>query len=165
MVSAGLIYLLGLLPAGLYWHYVLKVLGQDVRLANTLRAYYIGHLGKYVPGKAMVVILRTGMVRGHRVDTAVAAASVFFETLTMMAVGAFLAAGILPLRLSEEQVLFLGVDWFDDRLRIAHLAADLPISCPPGRGRKNRPAGTDVLSYLSWKTLLVGWVCMFFHGY
>ena len=29
-------------------------------LAETLRAYYIGHLGKYVPGKAMVVILRTG---------------------------------------------------------------------------------------------------------
>ena len=29
-------------------------LGQDVGLLETLRAYYIGHLGKYVPGKAMV---------------------------------------------------------------------------------------------------------------
>ena len=32
-------------------------LGQDVGLLETLRAYYIGHLGKYVPGKAMVIVL------------------------------------------------------------------------------------------------------------
>ena len=103
LLSAGAIYLIGLLPAAAYWHYVLKVLGQDARWVNTLRAYYIGHLGKYVPGKAMVVILRTGMVRGQGVDTGVAAVSVFFETLTMMAVGAFMAAGILAVRLREER--------------------------------------------------------------
>ncbi len=86
---------------------------------NTLRAYYIGHLGKYVPGKAMVVILRTVMVRGHRVDAAVAAVSVFFETLTMMAVGAFMAAGILAVRLRKERDVVLGLDWSDDCFRVA----------------------------------------------
>ena len=64
---AGVLYLLGLLPAGLFWHRVLLVLGQDARLGETLRAYYIGHLGKYVPGKAMVVVIRAGLIRSHRV--------------------------------------------------------------------------------------------------
>ncbi len=34
LVSAGAIYLIGLLPAAAYWHYVLKVLGQDVQWAQ-----------------------------------------------------------------------------------------------------------------------------------
>jgi len=160
LVAAGAIYLIGLLPAAAYWHYLLKVLGQDVRWANTLRAYYIGHLGKYVPGKAMVVILRTGMISGHRVDTAVAAVSVFYETLTMMAVGAFMAAGILAVRLREERMLF----WGSIGLMII---SGLPILPPifrslarlAGIGRSN-PAAADALSRLGWGTLLAGWMCM-----
>jgi len=107
-IACGVIYLLGLLPAGIYWHHVLKVMGQQARLGETLRAYYVGHLGKYVPGKAMVVILRTGLIRSRRVDTAVAAVSVFYETLTMMAVGACLAAAVVAYRLREEPALFWG---------------------------------------------------------
>ena len=158
--ATGAIYLIGLLPAGLYWHYVLKVLGQDVRWANTLRAYYIGHLGKYVPGKAMVVVLRTMMVRGHRVDTAVAAVSVFFETLTMMAVGAFLAAAVLVVRFHEERILF----WGSIGLMII---SGLPVLPPifrflarlAGIG-KSDPAAAAALSRLGWGTLLRGWMCM-----
>jgi glycosyltransferase 2 family protein len=160
LVSAGAIYLIGLLPAAAYWHYVLKVLGQDVQWTNTLRAYYIGHLGKYVPGKAMVVILRAGLVRGHRVDTAVAAASVFFETLTMMAVGAFMAAGILAMRLREERLLF----WGSIGLMII---SGLPILPPVFRRLarlagigKSDPAAAAALSRLGWSTLLAGWMCM-----
>ena len=66
LIAAGSLYLLGLLPAGLFWCHVLRRLGQDARLGATLRAYYVGHLGKYVPGKAMVVVIRAGMVRGQR---------------------------------------------------------------------------------------------------
>jgi hypothetical protein len=160
LLSAGAIYLIGLLPAGLYWHYVLKVLGQEVQWANTLKAYYIGHLGKYVPGKAMVVILRTGMVRSHRVDTTVAALSVFFETLVMMAVGAFLAAGILAIRLREERIMFWGAIGL-------MIIAGLPILPPVFRflariaqAGKSNPAATAALSRLGWSTLLAGCICM-----
>jgi glycosyltransferase 2 family protein len=160
LVSSGAIYLAGLLPAAMYWHHVLRVLGQDVRWSTALRAYYVGHLGKYVPGKAMVVILRTMMVRGHRADTAVAAVSVFFETLTMMAVGAFLAAGILAVRLREERFLF----WGSIGLMIV---AGLPVLPPifrllarlAGIG-KSDPAAAAALSRLGWSTLLAGWICM-----
>ena len=105
LVFSGVIYLVALLPAGWYWHHILKTLGQEAGLGESLQAYYLGHLGKYVPGKAMVIILRTGLIRSHRVDTTLAVVSVFYETLTMMAVGSFLAGGILAFRLREERLL------------------------------------------------------------
>ena len=108
LTLAGLFYAAGVFVCGVFWHRVLRALGQEAGLAETLRAYYIGHLGKYVPGKAMVVILRTGLIRSHRVDTTLAAASVFFETLTMMAVGAFLGAGVVAVFFREETLLFWG---------------------------------------------------------
>lgn len=96
LVLAGGLYLLSLLPAGMFWHRVLRGLGQDAGLGETLRAYFIGHLGKYVPGKALVVILRAGLIRSHRVDPLVAGTSVFVETLTLMGVGGVLSAIIIP---------------------------------------------------------------------
>ena len=160
LAVAGLVYLTGLLPAGIFWHRVLLLLGQDARFGETLRAYFIGHLGKYVPGKAMVVIIRAGLVKSHRVDTGVAAASVFFETLTMMAVGAFIAAGILAARFHDQ--------WFLMGLAIAlMIAAGLP-TIPPifrqlarlaGVG-KSDPAIAEKLKRLGFKTLIMGWFTM-----
>lgn len=107
LAAAAGLYLTGLTVAGLFWRQVLQTMGQEARIVEALRAYFVGHLGKYVPGKAMVVVLRTGLIRGSRVNTAVAAASVFFETLTMMAVGAFLAAAVLAAGFREDSPLFV----------------------------------------------------------
>ena len=90
---------------GVFWHRILRALGQNVGFWTALRAFYIGHLGKYVPGKAMVVILRAGMIRGPGVDASLAVVSVFFETLTMMSVGALLAAGIVAVWFREQPLL------------------------------------------------------------
>lgn len=159
LVSA-LLYLLGLLLAGVFWHRVLLVLGQEARLGECLRAYFIGHLGKYVPGKAMVVVIRAGMVRSHRVDTALAAASVFFETLTMMAVGAFLAAAVLAVGFRGEAPRFWGAVGL-------MLVAGLP-TLPPLFKRLARLAGVgrsdpDIaqkMDRLGGRTLVLGWVLM-----
>lgn len=62
LAAACMLYVLGLLPAGIYWHRVLQALDVHTGLMRALRAYFIGHLGKYVPGKAMVVVLRAGIV-------------------------------------------------------------------------------------------------------
>lgn len=108
LLVAGALYLCGLLPAGLFWHRVLRALGQEARLLETLRAYYVGHLGKYVPGKAMVVIIRAGLVRSHRVDAVAAGVGVFYETLSMMAVGALMAAALLAISFPDQRLLFWG---------------------------------------------------------
>ena len=46
---AGLLYLAGWLPAALWWRRVMQAMGEKPALLPTLRAYYVGHLGKYVP--------------------------------------------------------------------------------------------------------------------
>ena len=107
LVLSSLIYLAALVPCWRFWHRILQVMGQQPHWRETMRAFYIGHLGKYVPGKAMVVVLRTALVRSPRVNTAIAASTVFVETLTMMAVGAFVAAGILGLLFREQRGLML----------------------------------------------------------
>ncbi|NLX96151.1 MAG: flippase-like domain-containing protein [Rhodopirellula sp.] len=156
--SAGL-YLAGLLPAALFWHRVLHILGQRARLRDTMRAYYIGHLGKYVPGKAMVVVLRTGLIRGERVDTGVAAASVFVETLTMMAVGSFLAAAILAVWFREEGWIVAGAVGL-------MLVSGLPTIPKVFRhlarlaGVGKDPATAAKLERLGWGALLLGWMGM-----
>jgi len=160
LAASGALYLVGLLPAGIFWHRVLLALGQDARFGETLRAYFVGHLGKYVPGKAMVVVIRTGMVRSRRVDTAVAAVSVFFETLTMMAVGAFLAAAFLAVAFREQHLMFGGAVGL-------MIVAGLP-TLPPvfrrlvrlvGVGRSD-PAIADKIQRLGYGTLLTGWGLM-----
>ncbi|MFO7906731.1 MAG: lysylphosphatidylglycerol synthase transmembrane domain-containing protein [Planctomycetota bacterium] len=94
---AGLLYIAGLLPCWVFWHRTLRAMEQRPRWRESLRAFWIGHLGKYVPGKAMVVVLRAGLIHSERVNRTVAATSVFIETLTMMAVGAFVSSVVLLL--------------------------------------------------------------------
>ncbi|MDR1483199.1 MAG: flippase-like domain-containing protein [Planctomycetaceae bacterium] len=92
---SALFYFLAYIPASLFWRYSMWSLGQRPGIYESLRAYYIGHLGKYVPGKAIVVVLRSGLLNLERTQASVAAAAVFLETLTMMASGAFLSALIV----------------------------------------------------------------------
>ena len=108
---AALLYVLGLTPCWIFWQQTLQAMGQRPQWRDSLRAFWVGHLGKYVPGKAMVVVLRTGLVRGPKVDGTVAAVSVFVETLTMMAVGALVSASILMVyaRHWEYTLLALGL--------------------------------------------------------
>ena len=160
LILAGVLGLLGFLPAGLFWHRLLRVLGQDAELGETLRAYYVGQLGKYVPGKFMVIVIRTGMIRSHRVQTSLAVLSVFFETLTMMAVGGFLAAAVLAILFREQRWLFLaGI--------VSMLAVGLPTYPPifrrlarmAGVGRSD-PATAARVDRVGYSTLLLGWLAM-----
>jgi uncharacterized membrane protein YbhN (UPF0104 family) len=91
LIACGLLYLAGILPSAIYWHRLLRAADQPIRFGETLRAFYVSQIGKYVPGKAMVVVLRAGMLANPGVDTAVVATSVFVETLTTMAAGSLLA--------------------------------------------------------------------------
>ncbi len=95
LVASGFFYLCGFFPAALFWFLSLRWLGQKPDFFNSILAYYSSQLGKYVPGKAMVVVIRTGMIASNSVRASVAAASVFYETLTMMGSGAFFAAIIV----------------------------------------------------------------------
>ena len=158
LAASGGLYLLGTLFCGVFWHRTLRVLGQPVSLCRALRAYYVSQLGKYVPGKAMVVILRAGLVRGQGVDTSLAAASVFFETLTMMSTGALMAAAIMAVWFREQTLLF----W----MALAIMATAGVPTLPPvfrrlvrlfGVGRSD-PAVVEKLAALGYGTMFLGWI-------
>jgi hypothetical protein len=160
LAAAGGFYVLGLLPAALFWYGCLRALGQHPRFWEALRAYYIGHLGKYVPGKAMVVVIRAGMIGGHRVDPGVAAASVFLESLTWISVASFLAAGYLAASVSHTDALFGGAI-------VLMVATGIP-TLPPVFPRLARWAGVGKadpeivakLHRLGYGTTLLGWTLM-----
>ncbi len=108
----------------------------------------------------MVVVLRAGLIHGRRVDPGVAAAGVFAETLTMMAVGAGLAAAVLAVRVRDEQALF----WGAIGLAVASLAPTIPpvfrrLAQWAGVGRAS-PEIRENLRRLRYATLLSGWIGM-----
>ena len=63
LVVAGLFYLSGAMPMAWFWWRTFAALGQHPGWWTTLHAYFFGHLGKYVPGKALVVVIRVGLLR------------------------------------------------------------------------------------------------------
>ena len=170
MALAGFLYAIGMFPSCLFWKRTLQAMGQRPTWWATLRAFYVGHLGKYVPGKALVVVLRTNLIRGPNVDATVAAVSVFVETLTFMAVGAAVAAAMLLLRyadLAHQQRLLV--------LLAILLAASTGIPTWPPIFRRiiralqvhrlnpqvdEAVAGIDFrLMAFGWLTIAFGWSC------
>lgn len=89
------LYCLGLFPGAIAWIQTLRSFGQELPRAATLHAYFLGHLGKYVPGKAMVLILRVGKLQPFGLAIRAGVVSVFVETLTGVATGAILGAFLL----------------------------------------------------------------------
>jgi uncharacterized membrane protein YbhN (UPF0104 family) len=92
VVASGILYVLSLGCLVVYWYRMLRGLGQQPVFLGALRAHYIGQMGKYVPGKAWALLLRSGMLKDHRVRVSVAVYSSFYEVLTTMAGGALFAA-------------------------------------------------------------------------
>jgi glycosyltransferase 2 family protein len=92
LVAAGLLYLAGLVPMAWFWRRALAACGLRPSWPVTLRAYFLGHLGKYVPGKVLVIVLRVGTLGRAATSLRPAVVCTVLETLTMMSVGACLAA-------------------------------------------------------------------------
>lgn len=160
IAGAAIFYVLALLPPALFWYAALRALGQHPRFWAAIRAYYFGHLGKYVPGKAMVVVLRAGLIRSDRVDTGVAAASVFLETLTWVSVGSVLAAGYLATNVARDEPVF----WMSLAVMVATGIPTLPHVFPrlaklAGVGKRDA-AIVEQLDRLGFRTTILGWLLM-----
>ena len=170
MLLASACYMLGMLPVALNWHRLLSAMGEPAPRGPTVRAHYLSQLGKYVPGKAIVVALRLGMLSRYGVRPMVLFVSIVAETLAMLSVGSVVAACIVAL-----------LYW--NRLLIAAAAAVLALGAtipilPPvlrfGLGflRKRRlrmlgeplESGTDMpplSETLTLRTILPGWLGIF----
>ena len=137
-----------------------SISAKGVRCSNTLAAYYIGHLGKYVPGKAMVIVLRCGLLRGQPLDRGLIVASVFLETLTMMAVGGGVSTLLLASSYTRDPRLLVAA-------AIALVLSGVPTLPPVFTFLARRlgvarfdPGAVNKLTGLRWQTLALGWASM-----
>ena len=164
LLGAMAVYTVALFPSGVFYWAGMRGLGQLPEFWRTIRAYYIGHLGKYVPGKAMVPILRAGLVHGPHVSVAAAVAGVFLETLTWISTGAFW--GVAYLTCAYHEVWQKAPLLMMAAVTIA-CASVLPTLPPVFRLavfvlRNLFPKKAETLGELAklrFRTLLFGWLC------
>lgn len=83
-------------PSMWFWRKLLADLGPCPPWKQIIRAYYCGHPGKYVPGKAMVMLIRAALLKPSGVSPATAALTVTLDSLTYIAAGIILVLLLLP---------------------------------------------------------------------
>lgn len=160
LVPAGLLYLLGHTCWAAFWVRLLHNQGVPVGWYAGVRAYFVSQYGKYVPGKALVVLIRVGMLRGTPGGRPlVVGVTATYETLTSMATGALLGVLLLP-RLGVLPRLVSG------NVAVLAAVAGLPLAL----GVLNKLAARKAGSTLPNPPLLLlaqgfahgaaGWACM-----
>ena len=91
----ALLYTIAMFLFAAYWRRVALSMGGSPSRPEVQRAYFASQLGKYIPGKAWVILIRCGLLDNLTTPTAVIIASTFYETLAMMACGSVLALATL----------------------------------------------------------------------
>ena len=74
-------------PSVLYWWRLVGRAGYPVPLATIVHAYWAGHIGKYVPGKAVAIAVRCTILKEVGVPLGVSARTAVQETLVSMLLG------------------------------------------------------------------------------
>ncbi len=74
-----------------YWRQTALGMGGRPGRLEAQRAYFVSQLGKYIPGKAWVILIRCALIDNQTTTAPVIIASTFYETLAMMAAGSLLA--------------------------------------------------------------------------
>ncbi len=160
---ALLAYGAGQLCFACFWGRLLRRMGVSASWPDVLRSYAIGTLGKYVPGKALVVITRTALLGRQAAGHWHVGMTVVYETLAVMAVGAWVATACLVLATPGDwyfwscagavAVAFSGAVHPAVFGRIAGLAA-----LPFGGVRKEFAAVECWAALVRWSPLLIaGW--------
>jgi glycosyltransferase 2 family protein len=96
LIPAVVLYLLGSLPSVWFWRAMLTRMGQRVGWYAAIRAYYAGSIGKYIPGKALVLVLRGSLLKEAGASPLFAGVAAVYETLVFMWSGAALTVALAP---------------------------------------------------------------------
>lgn len=102
LALSGVLYALGWLPSAWYYKAILSRMGDDIAWRAILRAYYCGHLGKYVPGKALVPIIRGQMVAAAGGRFRAGALAVVYDSVIFMGVGLEVSIALLAFLIPKD---------------------------------------------------------------
>ena len=93
---AGLCAVLGMTSIGWGWLHVMRTLGAEPRFFRTIAWYYVGELGKYVPGGVWPVLGRGELARRGDIPRSRAFTSVALSLGMLYLAAMFTAAAFLP---------------------------------------------------------------------
>lgn len=93
---AGVSAVLGMTSIGWGWRHVMRTLGAEPRFWRTIAWYYVGELGKYVPGGVWPVLGRGELARRGGVPRSRAFTSVALSLGMLYLAAMFTAAAFLP---------------------------------------------------------------------
>jgi glycosyltransferase 2 family protein len=96
VLAAALVYLVAYIVWGLYYVILLNDQGAHAPTATGLRAYFISQMGKYVPGKILVIVIRVGMLRGIGITRTAVGIAAMYESLVWVGAGALVGIVLLP---------------------------------------------------------------------
>lgn len=111
LVLSGVLYLACHTLWATFWWLLLRNQRVPASWAVALKGYFVSQLGKYVPGKAWVIVMRVAILRHVAPSRAVVALTGVYETLTSMAAGAMVAAALAPFLADRGDGLFAGRGW------------------------------------------------------
>ncbi len=178
LVPAAIFYLVGWLPSVWFWRALLSRMHQKPAWYATIRAYFVGHMGKYVPGKALVLVIRGALLKDYGAKPVLAGLTAAYETLVSMSAGAAIAIALAPTVIPESlwEKLPTACHFLRQQPFMLPIAvviatfASTPFSAwlftKVGRKAIPRTTETDVLTNISGRLVSqgviitsLGWIC------
>ena len=86
----------GLLASGLCWRALLRALGSPLERQPALRIFFVGQLGKYVPGSVFAIAAQTELGRAHRLPRTRVVTAGLLLLAVLTATGLLVAVAVLP---------------------------------------------------------------------
>jgi glycosyltransferase 2 family protein len=99
LVAGFLCAVAAMVAIALPWRTAMALLGATVDRASTVAGYFVGEIGKYVPGGVWPVLGRAELARRRGVQRPVSYASVALSLVTLYLAGMLVVALVAPLRL------------------------------------------------------------------
>jgi uncharacterized membrane protein YbhN (UPF0104 family) len=98
---AGLVVAFGAVAAGLFcsaaaWRAVVRGFGSPIGHATAIRVFFVGQLGKYVPGSVWAVVAQVQLARRHGVSRAGVGAAALLVMVLNTLTGVLVGFGLLP---------------------------------------------------------------------
>lgn len=96
LALAALAYLLAYTVWGGYYVILLNNQGAHAPAATGLRAYFVSQMGKYVPGKVLVIVIRIGMLGNIGISRTAVGITAMYESMVWVGAGALVGIALLP---------------------------------------------------------------------
>lgn len=140
LVAAGVISQLSWLPSTWFWQKLIELLGESKpHRYSLIRAYFCGSLGKYIPGKAAVILIRSALLQKQGVSFVRASIASMVEAGAVMVVGCVVtvafALTVIPVEAlpvwARESVSRDATSWSSLLVAVALLILAMPVVAVP----------------------------------